>query len=70
MAKETTIAKRTGVSKRTQAYANQKLSGDARIRSAIYNRAYSLMERAREQEASPSRIINAMDNLLSRNNMR
>lgn len=69
MAKEITIAQRTGVSKRTQAYANQRLSGDARIRSAIYNRAKSLMETARTQQASPSRITKAMERLLRRANV-
>lgn len=67
MAKETTIAQRTGISKRTQAYGNQNLSGDARLRSAIYNRASSLINAASTQEAPTNRILNAANNMLRRN---
>ena len=65
MARETTIAQR-GVSKRTMAQANQRLSGDARIRSAIYSRAFDLMDRAREQQSSSNRVMNALNSMLRR----
>lgn len=74
MARETTIYQRTGVSKRTMNQANRNLTGSARLRSAIYNRAYNVAESARNLDTMGQynafrRINRAMNSMLRRNNL-